>query len=67
MIDVIMGDDSKEIFDFSKLEKMTEKQIKKLISDLKKQMKQAAKNWNFNEAEELRLQIKAIEAELLSE
>lgn len=67
MIDVIMGDNSKEIFDFSKLEKMTEKQIKKLISDLKKQMKQAAKNWNFNEAEELRLQIKAIEAELLSE
>ncbi len=67
MIDVIMGDDSKEIFDFSKLEKMTEKQIKKLIADLKKQMKQAAKNWNFNEAEEIRLQIKAIEAELLSE
>ena len=67
MIDVIMGDDSKEIFDFSKLKKMTEKQIKKLIADLKKQMKQAAKNWNFNEAEELRLQIKAIEAELLSE
>ena len=46
---------------------MTEKQIKKLIADLKKQMKQAAKNWNFTEAEELRLQIKAIEAELLAE
>ncbi len=67
MLDVIMGDNSKEIFDFSKLEKMTEKQIKKLISDLKKQMKQSAKNWNFTEAEELRLQIKAIEAELLTE
>ena len=67
MLDVIMGEDSKEIFDFSKLEKMTEKQIKKLIADLKKQMKQAAKNWNFTEAEELRLQIKAIEAELLLE
>ncbi len=67
MLDVIMGEDSKEIFDFSKLEKMTEKQIKKLIADLKKQMKQAAKNWNFTEAEELRVQIKAIEAELLAE
>ncbi len=67
MLDVIMGDDKQELFDISKLEKMTPKQVKKLISELTKQMKQAAKNWNFNEAEDLRLQIKIINAELLAE
>ncbi len=64
MIDAIMGDD-KELFDISKLEKMTPKQVRKLLSDLTKQMKQAAKDWDFTRAEELRLQIKAINAEIV--
>lgn len=64
MIDAIFGHDVLELFDMSKLESMTEKQITKLLSDLKKQMKQCAKDWNFTEAEELRLKIKAIEVEL---
>ena len=64
MIDAIMGD-SKEIFDISKLEKMTPKQVRKLLSDLTKQMKQAAKDWDFERAEELRLQIKLIQAEMI--
>jgi excinuclease ABC subunit B len=66
MIDAIMGD-SKEIFDISKLEKMTPKQVRKLLSDLIKQMKQAAKDWDFERAEELRLQIKAINAEMMED
>lgn len=66
MIDAIMGDD-KEVFDMSKLEKMTHKQVRKLLSDLTKQMKQAAKDWDFQRAEELRLQIKAINAEMVDE
>lgn len=64
MIDAIFGHDVPELFDISKLESMTEKQIAKLLADLKKQMKQYAKDWNFTEAEEIRLKIKAIEAEL---
>lgn len=64
MIDAIFGSDVPELFDMSKLQEMTEKQITKLLSDLKKQMKQAAKDWNFTEAEEIRLKIKAIQTEL---
>ena len=64
MIDAIFGSDVPELFDMSKLQEMTDKQITKLLADLKKQMKQAAKDWNFTEAEEIRLKIKAIEAEL---
>jgi excinuclease ABC subunit B len=66
MIDAIMGD-SKELFDITKLEKMTPKQVRKLLSDLTKQMKQAAKDWDFERAEELRLQIKAINAEMMED
>ena len=64
MIDAIFGNDVPELFDMSKLQDLTEKQISKLLSDMRKQMKQAAKDWNFTEAEELRLKIKAIQAEL---
>ncbi len=64
MIDVVMGGDDKEIFDISKLANMTPKQVRKLLADLKKQMKHAAKDWEFERAEELRLQIKAINAEM---
>ena len=66
MIDAIMGDD-KELFDISKLEKMTPKQVRKLLADLTKQMKHAAKDWDFNRAEELRLQIKVINAEMMED
>ncbi len=66
MIDAIMGD-SKEIFDITKLEKMTPKQVRKLLSDLTKQMKQAAKDWDFERAEEIRLQIKAINTEMMED
>lgn len=67
MIDAIMGSDEKEIFDISKLEKMTPKQVRKLLSDLTKQMKKAAKDWDFERAETLRLQIKTINTEMMED